>query len=209
MATKRAERQPPQDSETARQLVAATAALMRERDTLDISFVDIAERAKLPQGLISYYFGNKEGLLYAILKTSLGNALVKLDALARSDRDPAEKMRLHLQGVVTAYFQTPFLNRLLQTFTRNASAERVALITDTLVRPVIKAQGRIIDEGVAQGLFKPVDKMLFYFAVVGAADGLHASQFILNAVFDQEITADLHKRNAAAIADIFMRGLLL
>lgn len=206
---RRARRQPPQDSRSARQLVAAAADLMRERDSLDISFVDIAQRASLPQGLISYYFGNKEGLLYAVLEDSIGSALAQLDALAHSDLNPAEKMRLHLHGVVTAYFRTPFFNRLLQFLARNASPERVQLITDKMVRPMTEAQGKIIDEGIAQGLFRPVDKMLFYFATVGAADGLHSSQFILNAVFGEEINSNLNKRNAAAIADIFMRGILL
>ena len=182
---------------------------MGERDSLNISFVDIADRAGLPQGLISYYFGNKEGLLYAVLENSLGSALAQLDTLARSNLNPAEKMRLHLHGIVTAYYRTPFFNRLLQSLTRCASPERVKLITDKMVRPMTEAQGLIIDEGIQLGLFRPVDKMLFYFATVGAADGLHSSQFILNAIFGEEINADLHKRNAAAITDIFMRSLLL
>jgi AcrR family transcriptional regulator len=207
--TKRAKRQPSLDSLSALQLITAAADLMRERDSLDISFVDISERAELPQGLISYYFGNKEGLLYAVLEKSLGSALSQLDVLANSNLNPAEKMRLHLHGVVTAYFRTPFFNRLLQSLTRNASADRVQLITDKMVRPMIEAQGRIIDEGIEQGLFRPVDKMLFYFATVGAADGLHSSQFILKAIFSADFDAALHKRNSATIADIFMRALLL
>ena len=206
-AARRRSKAPPENSESARQLIAAASELMRERDSLDVSFVDIAERAGLPQGLIGYYFGNKEGLLYAVLESSVSDALKQLDLLLHSGLGPEEKMRLHLHGVVMAYYRVPFFNRLLQAMARDASAERVRTISERLIRPMTAAQERIIDEGVAAGVFRPVDKMLFYFATVGAADGLHSSRFILDSVFGEEWDASLSKRNAALVVDMFMRGL--
>lgn len=208
-ATRRRSRATPQESGSARELVLAASKLMAERDSLDVSFVDIAEQAGLPQGLIGYYFGNKEGLLFAVLESSVGDALKELDNLLQSDLTPEEKMRLHLHGVVMAYFRAPFFNRLLQFMSRNASPERAAALTEQFIRPMTAAQERIIDEGVAAGIFRPIDKMLFFFATVGAADGLHASRFILTAVFGEELDAALSKRNAKLIVDVFMRFLLV
>jgi AcrR family transcriptional regulator len=196
----------PQDSETARQLVRAATEVMIERDTLDISYVDIGAKADLPPGLIGYYFGNKEGLLYAILETAVKDGLEQLDALIASDLSATEKLRLHLHGVVTAYHRAPYFNRLLKAMTRDSSPDRVTLIADRMIRPMTEAQGRIIDEGIATGEFRPIDKMRFYFSVVGAADSLHSSRFILNSVFGiDEIDQSLHHQNKADLVEMFMR----
>lgn len=198
------------DTASATALVKATAALMRERDTLDISFVEIAERAALPSGLIGYYFGNKEGLFFAVLERDARYALAQLDALVASDGDPVEKMRLHLRGVVRAYYKTPYFNRLVQAMTRDASPERVARIAAEFIGPMTAAQGAIIDQGLAAGVFRPVDKTLFYFSVIGAADAIHASRFILSSVYGIDaVDRDLHRRHAAHIAEVFLRMLLI
>ncbi len=209
-ATSRRGRREGAGSTSATTIIKATAALMRERDTLDISFVEIGQRAGLPPGLIGYYFGNKEGLLFAVLERDVKDAIGQLDALAASDWNPVDKMRLHLRGIVRAYWKTPYFNRLLQAMTRDAAPERVARIAAEFIRPMTDAQSAIIDEGVAAGLFRPVDKMLFYFSVVGAADELHSSRFIASAVYGVDgVDADLHRDHAAHIADVFLRTLLI
>lgn len=195
-------------SETAAALVDAAAALMRERDALDISFVEIARRAGLPAGLIGYHFGNKEGLLHAVLDRDVREAVAEVEALAASVAPPVEKMRRHLLGVAAAFYRVTYFNRLMQAMTRDAKPDRVQAIADQLIRPLTDAQGRIIDEGVASGDFRPVDKMLFYFTVTGAAEALYSSRFILGSVFGiTEITSDLHDRNAAQFVDLMLRGL--
>jgi len=73
---------------------------------------------------------------------------------------------------------------------------------------MMDAQAAIIDAGVAQGVFRPVDKKLFYFATVGAADGLNAARFILGEALGEDINAETSKRNAAAIIDFFLAGLM-
>ncbi|QSB44720.1 TetR family transcriptional regulator [Tsuneonella flava] len=207
VATGRA-RGDPANSESAQQLVQAAIDLMRERDTLDVSFVDIAERAGHPQGLIGYYFGNKQGLLVAALERSIARALAQLESLLAADYDPVEKMRMHLNGIAEAYFRFPFFNRLLQAMVRDGSPEEAARLTQRLIHPMMDAQATIIDAGVAQGVFRPVDKKLFYFATVGAADGLNAARFILGSELGEEIDAEVSKRNAAAVIDFFLAGLL-
>lgn len=198
------------DRSSADKLIRATAALMRERDTLDVSFVEIAERADLPSGLIGYYFGNKEGLLFALLERDVKDALGQLDALAASDWSPVDKMRLHLRGVVRAYWKTPYFNRLVTAMSREASPERAARVAAEFIRPMTEAQSAIIDEGIAAGLFRSVDKMLFYFSVVGAADAIHSSRFILSSVYGVDGVGDaLHRLHAAHIAEVFLRTLLI
>lgn len=191
-------------------LLEATAALMRERDTLDVSFVEIGQRAGLPPGLIGYYFGNKEGLLHALLERDVREAIGRLDRLVSSNGSATEKMRLHIRGVATAFHRSPYFNRLLQSMTRDAGPDRVAAITSSLVQPLVAAQGKIIDEGIATGEFRHVDKMLFYFSVIGAADALYSSRFIANEIYGVEsIDRNLHNENATHLAEFLVRGLAI
>jgi hypothetical protein len=121
-----------------------------------------------------------------------------------------DKMRLHLRGVVRAYWKTPYFNRLLQAMSRDSTPERIERIAAEFIRPMTAAQSAIIDEGVAAGVFRPVDKMLLYFSVIGAADAIHASRFILSSVYGvAAVDKDLHKAHASHIADVFLRTLLV
>ncbi|MBN8816520.1 MAG: TetR family transcriptional regulator [Sphingomonas sp.] len=197
------------DPQAARMLLEATAALMRERDTLDVSFADIGRRAKLPPGLIGYHFGNKEGLLLALLERDVQWALSRGDALARTACSPDEKFKRHLTGMATAFLHTPYYSRLLNAMTRDTPPERVREIANRLIRPLVDAQSAIIDEGVAAGIFRPVDKMLTYFAVLGAVEALYCSRFILGSVFGiQNIDRALHEENAREIGGLLLTGLL-
>lgn len=189
-------------------LLEATAILMRERDTLDVSFVEIGRKANLPPGLIGYYFGNKEGLLHALLERDVRDAIDRLDRLVNSKGSPTEKMRLHVRGVATAFHRSPYFNRLLHSMMREAGADRVRAIADSLVQPLISAQSRIIDEGVAAGEFREVDKMLFYFSVIGAADALYSSRSIANEIYGVgNVSRSLHNENALHLANLLVGGL--
>ncbi|GII04089.1 TetR/AcrR family transcriptional regulator [Planobispora takensis] len=67
MATRRIER----TQESRRLLVAAAAELFAEKGYRQTSFIDIAERAGISRGSIPWHFGNKLGLLQAVLDDRL------------------------------------------------------------------------------------------------------------------------------------------
>ena len=46
-------------------LLDAASDLMRELDTIDLGIVEIAQRAGVNHAMIRYFFGSKEGLLFA------------------------------------------------------------------------------------------------------------------------------------------------
>lgn len=62
-------------------LLKAASSLMIERGSVDISLSEIAERARLNSALVKYYFGNKNGLILALIEDVLGGALKKMAGL--------------------------------------------------------------------------------------------------------------------------------
>ena len=94
-----------QQSATAIKLLKAAGELMIERDTIDISLSELAKRSGINAALVKYHFGNKNGLLLALLTRDARSQIAKLDTLMQQPLSPTEKLRLHVAGVINAYYR--------------------------------------------------------------------------------------------------------
>ena len=89
----------------ARELLLDTAsAIMREGDVIDISLSELSLRSGLNSALVKYYFGNKAGLLKALLDRDWQAIVTSVDALVAKDGwEPEAKLRRHLWKVVDTF----------------------------------------------------------------------------------------------------------
>ena len=162
------------------QLMEAASALMTERGSIDVSIHDIARRSGVSSALIKYHFGHKEGLLLALLEKVVGDSVLRLETLVRRDMPAPEKLRLHILGVLNAYYRHPYLNRLIH-YLLSSSEEARRRISLMIVQPMLAAQAAILAQGKAAGEFRDVNPMSFYFHVIGACDhlfyGLYAMKY--------------------------------
>src|SRR3546814_14993838 len=99
---------------TPRRIIDAARSLMIEHGLLEVSIAEISQRAGTNVALVSYYFGNREGLMVAIAENDAERATVNLDRLLAADLAPAAKIVAHITGLIETYFQRPYLHRLLQ-----------------------------------------------------------------------------------------------
>ena len=199
----------PADSPGARaQLLETASAIMREGDIVDISLSELSLRSGLNSALVKYYFGNKAGLMKALLDRDMAAITHTVDALVRKDMDPAAKLRLHLGKMVDTYYATPYLNRLLMRLVRDSDPDEAKRIAETYLTPLHKAYERLIRDGVKAGVFRPVDPQLFYFSATGAADRFFSARLVLRHCFDQDtLTDELRDRYKAHIIDLIMAGI--
>ncbi|MEM7739711.1 MAG: TetR family transcriptional regulator [Pseudomonadota bacterium] len=201
-------REDKKTGDTRQSLIAAAAWLMSEKDTLDVSLAEIGRTAGANSALIKYYFGSKEGLLMAVLEQDFSVGLQRLERLVQSDRSPEEKMRLHIQGLIETYHSHPYLNRLVQKMSREALPENVEQLANSFIKPISEAQAQILEDGVASGVFRPIEAWSFYFQVVGSVSHVYAHRYVLKAGLGvSRLSKKQHEQNIEQVVDIIMRGI--
>jgi TetR/AcrR family transcriptional regulator len=191
------------------QLLDAASEIMREGDTIDLSLSELSLRAGLNSALVKYYFGNKNGLMQALLDRDMGKIIVDLSALVAKDLPPEEKLRRHISGVIDTYYTFPYLNRLMMRMIRDSAPAEATRIADRFLKPISKAYEVLIADGVKAGKFRSVDPQLFYFTVTGAADRFFAARLVLRHCYDQsDITPEMRDNYREHTIGLVMRGLL-
>src|ERR1700688_2402290 len=96
----------------AEKLLVAASELMIARSSIEVSLSDIAQKSGVNAALVKYHFGNKDGLLLALLARDAATELTNLDHLMAQPISPTAKMKLHIAGIIGAYYQFPYMNRL-------------------------------------------------------------------------------------------------
>ena len=111
-------------------LLDTASAIMRDGDVIDISLSELSLRSGLNSALVKYYFGNKAGLLKALLDRDWEAIVVSVNALVAKDGwEPEAKLRRHLWKVVDTFYEVPYLNRLTMRMVRESDdteARRIA-----------------------------------------------------------------------------------
>ena len=195
----------------ARALLLDTAsAIMREGDVDDISLSELSLRSGLNSALVKYYFGNKAGLLKALLDRDWQAIVTSVDALVAKDGwDPEAKLKRHISKVVDTFYAVPYLNRLTMRLVGESDEAEARRIADCYLSPLYRAYEQLIGDGVRAGVFRPIDPQLFYFTVTGAVDRFFSARLVLKHCFDQDtLTEELRDRYREHTVDIIMAGIL-
>ena len=195
----------------ARALLLDTAsAIMREGDVVDISLSELSLRSGLNSALVKYYFGNKAGLLKALLDRDWQAIVTSVDALLAKDGwDPEAKLRRHISKVVDTFYQVPYLNRLTMRLVGESDEAEARRIADCYLSPLYRAYEQLIGDGVRAGVFRQIDPQLFYFTVTGAIDRFFSARLVLKHCFNQDtLTEELRDRYREHTIDIIMAGIL-
>ena len=157
---------------TAEKLLVAASELMIERSSIEISLSDIAQKSGVNAALVKYHFGNKDGLLLALLARDAATEVAHLEYLLAQPITPTAKLKLHIAGIIRAYHQFPYMNRLIHFLLHESSAEAADEVSKFFVAPLLDFHRRLLAEGIRAGEFRNIDPVLFYTSLIGACDHL-------------------------------------
>src|SRR3954464_27410 len=170
--TSAASRLPAARNTTADRLLVAASELMIERNSIDVSLSDIAQKSGINAALVKYHFGNKDGLLLTLLARDAATEVSNLEYLLDQPIPPTAKLKLHIAGIIRAYHRFPYMNRLIHYLLHESSAEAADEVSKFFVAPLLDFHRRLLAEGVAAGEFRNIDPVLFYTSLIGACDHL-------------------------------------
>lgn len=196
-------------NKTRMRIIEAARELMIEHDHLDISIAEITERAEANIAAVSYHFGGREGLMVSIARADADELIADMDRLLAAPMSPDQKLYSHVLGVVRAYQRRPYLHRLLHKLLREGSSETATLVGEFFVRPVYNARRAILDDGMAQGCFRPVDPFLVAHALEGACAQIFTSAASRAVVLGiDRLDCELVEQFGRSTAELVVRGVL-
>src|SRR3979411_638447 len=157
---------------TAEKLLVAASEVMIERSSIEVSLSDIAQKSGVNAALVKYHFGNKDGLLLALLARDAATEVTQLEYLLAQPIAPTAKLKLHIAGIIRAYYQFPYMNRLIHYLLHESSAEAADEVSKFFVAPLLDFHRRLLAQGIKAGEFRNIDPVLFYTSLIGACDHL-------------------------------------
>ena len=165
-------RTPAGKNATADKLLVAAGELMIERNSIEVSLSEIAQKSGVNAALVKYHFGNKDGLLLALLARDAATEMTNLDYLLAQPIPPTAKLKLHIAGIIRAYHRFPYMNRLIHYLLHESSDEAADEVSKFFVAPLLDFHRRLLGEGIRSGEFRNIDPVLFYTSLIGACDHL-------------------------------------
>lgn len=172
LSTGVANRVPNGRNATPEKLLVAASELMIERASIEVSLSDIAQKSGVNAALVKYHFGNKDGLLLALLARDAATEMNNLEYLLAQPVTPTAKLKLHVAGIIRAYHRFPYMNRLIHYLLHESSAEAADEVSKFFIAPLLDFHRRLLAEGIATGEFRCVDPIFFYTSLIGACDHL-------------------------------------
>ena len=149
-------------------LLAAGTELFAERGFDGVPVSAIARKAGVNKAMISYHFGGKRELYAAILAATFGEIVAEVERIAASPVPAPQALRELMAAIGdTASRRHPhFCTMMLREVLTGGARLEPASLTGPL--RVLAAVQRIVERGVREGSFRPVDPLLTHLSLVGS-----------------------------------------
>ncbi|WP_346055958.1 TetR/AcrR family transcriptional regulator [Amycolatopsis dongchuanensis] len=155
------------------QLVSATISAIAGLGYRKTTFARIKERAGLSSTrIIGYHFGNKAGLMQAVVTTVLGMKEKFLQEKAGGTTDRAEMLRAHIETEVAFLRDFPECVRVLREVVANADDPDGWRMAGPMLRDFQTGQfERLLRQGQREGAFGEFAPAVMARTITSAIDG--------------------------------------
>ncbi len=127
----------------------------------------IARRARVNRAMISYYFGGKQGLYDAILAATFKPAGERLREIRDASLPPEARLRRFIEVFVETGGRHPHLPAMILREVLAGGLHLKDVFFD-YVMTILSLIREILEQGVREGTFRPVDPLLTHLSLVGS-----------------------------------------
>jgi AcrR family transcriptional regulator len=164
-----------QREERRQQILSAALTVFSQKGYHATNVSDVAAQAGVSQGTIYWYFESKEALFTAALLWFFEDFGAEASAVVEKGETASEKLRALARSMQEFAKGAEGLFTLFVGFWASSSSpEKSGQFWVDLLREFNDLLTGIVDEGVRQGEFKPVDAEALVWALLASYDGLAA-----------------------------------
>lgn len=197
---------PPRGADLTREkLLQATHELLVERSGEEPSLSQICARADVRAAMVSYCFGGKAQMLDALVDRAVTEIMSEQAQLIALGLPPDKALTRQVTATVRNFVRYPYMTSMSERL--QAGDPSVARMAQTFVRPTLAFYRQLIDDGVDQGLFRPVDPELLLFSIVGMSEFLFAACSWLDDL-GRTLDEALIERFAEHTVELLLHGIL-
>ena len=166
-------RKPADQTVQRRDILLAAAGVFQERGYEGATMADIARRVNLTAGSLYHHFrAGKRDLLLAVLNEGLDIVLGRVDHILAEGLPPAETLRRLIEAHVVGVTENTSVGAAMVFEIHTVlDLNEDAAGRDAFLRRRHEFEGRyrqVIERGIAEGVFRPVDARIFTKAMLGA-----------------------------------------
>lgn len=180
-------------------ILEAAARVFASKGFFSSTVAEVAREAKVADGTIYLYFQSKDDLLLRLVDARMEALREAMEAALAPTEDPREKLATFIRYHLRMVAQSPLEAQVLIVELRQSGSERKRALAE-LMRPYLAILSGIVEEGIAQGVMRPLDPRPVRHAIFGALDEVALSWLLRGRRFDLE-------ENARQLADLFIGGL--
>ena len=196
------------DSVGSAALLEATCELLREIAPEKITLAEVARRCGVDRRLIRYYFHDRARLLRAALDSLSQRFQQSVQSVFSETDTPEDRLRKRFESFLEFQLKYPYFRRLMvdEIMPSDDPADQ-QLLFDISLRGVTNYQ-KILEDGQAGGLMRPVDPQLFYLCLIGMQEMATVGAAILRKLGHPAIDSPNYATTFSEFAlDLMMNGL--
>lgn len=190
-------------------LLQSAIRLLSERGIGHVSLNDVARDAKLNPALVKYYFGSKEHLFQAVIEQIVGEWRTEILAAVPERASAEETLRQRARATMYFLRRYPYLTRLIIHQIMTVKSREAKFFIENFARVNFEEQRQILQRGIDDGSFRPVDPKFFFINYMTIGDLYFTARPMLERIFGQKDTdGELFEAFADHTIDMLLQGIV-
>jgi AcrR family transcriptional regulator len=194
---------------TAERLLQGAHQLLYEDASATLALSEVCARADANVAMVKYCFGNKDGLLLALITRITDSFRGDFERLAAEQLGWREKLERHVGGIARNYLRYPYINRLLADQLQRSDEPATRVLSESFAVPLQAFQAQLLDQGRRAGEVRAIDPVLFFFAVVGMCEFIFSARGWLVHGFGLALDDAFVDRYVDGVIELVLRGILI